>query len=477
MDRGLPAGGRQARVAVQHGPRSGRAWCGDVGESQALGAGRRGGLDSARTRSGEAGVIRRGHEPRPRSGRSPPAGKNLYTNALVALDVRTGRLQWYDQLLPGDTHDWDLTQVSPLFRESVRGRERNLIATTGKWGMLTVLDRDTHERVYEVAITTRVNAEPPVGTTAARVCPGIHGGVEWNGPAYDPRTHALYVPAVDWCGTYQARTTVRYVPGTQYLGGAYTSDSAAQAKGWLTAVDAANGTVRWRYRSARPMVAGVTATAGGVIFTGELTGDFLALDAETGRTLYRFYTGSGILGGVVTYAVNGTQYVAAASGGGSYNFGREGSPTVFVYALPPPPEQALIDGRSLYGASPGGEVTTSLPNRPCCSPNGPAVKKRAFVGPAAAPLPKARAHRPSTAIGRPSAAWSWPCSRSSPLPRKRWGSNALMWPSPKFPTSRSPPKAPKSAGASASPQGELSRPREATRRSRWPSVSKAFTKP
>ena len=264
-------------------------------------------------------------------------GKNLYTNALVALDVRTGRLQWYDQLLPGDTHDWDLTQVSPLFRESVRGRERNLIATTGKWGMLTVLDRDTHERVYEVAITTRVNAEPPVGTTAARVCPGIHGGVEWNGPAYDPRTHALYVPAVDWCGTYQARTTVRYVPGTQYLGGAYTSDSAAQAKGWLTAVDAANGTVRWRYRSARPMVAGVTATAGGVIFTGELTGDFLALDAETGRTLYRFYTGSGILGGVVTYAVNGTQYVAAASGGGSYNFGREGSPTVFVFALPPPP--------------------------------------------------------------------------------------------------------------------------------------------
>ena len=83
------------------------------------------------------------------------------------------------------------------------------------------------------------------------------------------------------------------------------------------------------------MVGGVTATAGGVVFTGELTGDFLALDAATGRVLYRFYTGSGILGGVVTYAVNGEQYVAAASGGGSYNFGREGSPTVFVFSLPP----------------------------------------------------------------------------------------------------------------------------------------------
>ena len=262
-------------------------------------------------------------------------GTNLYTNALVALDIRTGKLRWYDQLLPGDTHDWDLTQVSPLFRETVDGRERRLITTTGKAGLLTVLDRDTHERVYEVAITTRLNAGTPVGRKPTRVCPGIHGGVEWNGPAHDPNTHLLYVPAVDWCGTYQAGRTARHVPGTLYMGGGYATDSAAEARGWLTAVDAKRGTVRWRYRSPKPMVAGVTATAGGLVFTGELTGDFLALDAEQGRVLYRFYTGAGILGGVVTYAVNGEQYVAAASGGGSYNFGREGSPTVFVFSLPP----------------------------------------------------------------------------------------------------------------------------------------------
>ena len=139
---------------------------------------------------------------------------------------------------------------------------------------------------------------------------------------------------MDWCGTYQAGRTARHVPGTLYMGGGYASDSVAEARGWLTAVDAARGTVRWRYRSPKPMVAGVTATAGGLVFTGEVTGDFLALDAEQGRVLYRFYTGAGILGGVVTYAVNGEQYVAAASGGGSYNFGREGSPTVFVFSLP-----------------------------------------------------------------------------------------------------------------------------------------------
>jgi alcohol dehydrogenase (cytochrome c) len=261
-------------------------------------------------------------------------GTNLYTNSIVALDVRRGTLRWYVQLLPNDTHDWDLTQVAPLFRESVAGQERDLVATAGKDGLLTVLDRHTHERVYEVPITTRLNADAPVGRTPARVCPGVHGGVEWNGPAYDPRTHLLYVPAVDWCGTYHAAQEARYVPGALYLGGGYTGDSASQARGWLTAVDAAHGTIRWRYRSPRPLVAGVTATAGGLVLTGELTGDFLALDAATGQELYRFYTGAGISGGVITYMVHNKQYVAVASGGGSYNFGREGSPTVFVFSLP-----------------------------------------------------------------------------------------------------------------------------------------------
>src|SRR3989475_10784137 len=126
-------------------------------------------------------------------------------------------------------------------------------------------------------------------------------------------------------------------------------------------------------------------------------------------------------------------------------------------ATPSPPEATPSFSRGhrpIYGRIPaGGEVTTSFPNRPCSSSKGPAVKNRAFVGPAPAPFPKARAHRPSIAIGDPSAAWSWPRSCSSPLPSKRSRSNALMWPSPKFPTSRFPPNCPKSAGATASPPG------------------------
>jgi alcohol dehydrogenase (cytochrome c) len=261
-------------------------------------------------------------------------GKNLYTNALVALDVRTGKLRWYDQLVPSDFHDWDLTQVSPLIHASVRGIDRDLIITSGKDGLLHALDRRTHERLYETPVTTRRNVDTPLTLEGTIACPGPLGGVEWNGPAYHPGTGLLYVPAVDWCFKFVLAPddSVRYSPGVMYLGG--TAEPAGDPRGWLTAVDASDGSVRWRYHSALPMVAAVTTTAGNLVFTGEQTGDFVAFDATTGKELYRFYTGGGIFGGIVTYGVNGRQYVVVTSGGGSLTFGGSGSPTVFVFALP-----------------------------------------------------------------------------------------------------------------------------------------------
>jgi alcohol dehydrogenase (cytochrome c) len=117
------------------------------------------------------------------------------------------------------------------------------------------------------------------------------------------------------------------------MGGTVQLDTASQ--GWLTAVDASTGKVRWRYRSERPMVAAVTTTAGGLVLTGEGTGDFLALDAATGKQLYRFNTGAAMGGGVISYAVKGRQYIAAASGRAGFFFGSTGAATVFVFALPP----------------------------------------------------------------------------------------------------------------------------------------------
>jgi alcohol dehydrogenase (cytochrome c) len=260
-------------------------------------------------------------------------GENLYTNSLVALDVHTGALRWYAQLVPNDSHDWDLTQVSPLFQASINGKKRSLVATVGKDGILRALDRDSHAIVYATPVTTIANADAPVSTAGTHACPGILGGVEWNGPAFNPRTGMLYVGAVDKCATFWAAETLRHIPGRMYIGGAYQLDEAGQ--GWITALDAATGTVRWRYHSDQPVVGAVTTTAGNLVFGGELNGDFIALDARSGKLLYRFNTGGGIGGGIVTYKLGGKQYVAVMSGRAGLQFlsGNPGAPTVFVFTL------------------------------------------------------------------------------------------------------------------------------------------------
>jgi alcohol dehydrogenase (cytochrome c) len=264
-------------------------------------------------------------------------GPNLYTNSIVALDVRTGALRWYEQLVPNDFHDWDVTQVSPLFRARVGGRERNLVATAGKDGFLRVLDRDTHERLYATPVARIENQDVPLTRQGVFACPGVNGGVLWNGPALDPGRGLLFIGAVDWCSTFALVEEVRFVPGQMYMGGTVRPDR--EQSGRVTAVDVTDGSVRWTYTSERPVLGAVTATAGGVVFVGELTGDLTALDAASGRVLWRFHTGGPIGGGVVSYEVAGRQYVAVASGDPSvlnWRLEHEGSPTVFVFALPAP---------------------------------------------------------------------------------------------------------------------------------------------
>jgi alcohol dehydrogenase (cytochrome c) len=262
-------------------------------------------------------------------------GKNLYTCSMVALEVRTGKLKWFYQAVPHDVHDWDLTQVSPLFEARVGGKTRKLVATVGKDGLLHVLDRETHEHLYEVPVTTRLNTDVPLTKEGVRACPGVLGGVQWNGPAFNPGTNMLYVPAVDWCNIFKEARDLRYVEGQFYMGGSTTPDALEKSTGWLTAIDASTGQVRWRYHSSRPMLAAVTTTSAELVFTGELTGDFMALDAKSGEVLYRFNTGGAMNGGVVTYAIDGKQYVAVAAGSAN-GFWRAApaSSTMILFALP-----------------------------------------------------------------------------------------------------------------------------------------------
>ena len=253
-------------------------------------------------------------------------GANLYTNAVIALDVKTGKLAWHVQQVPHDVWDWD-TAAAPVLYEA---GGRAMMATAGKDGWLNLYDRKTRKRLARQPTTTLLNTEVKPTKEGLHVCPGALGGTEWYGPAFDPQKGQLVVPAVDWCSTLFA---VSDPPNP--FGGHSAFDPIAKARGWVRAFDAATGAPRWSYEADSPVVAGVTPTAGGVTFSGTVAGDFLAFDSVTGKILYKFNTGGAIGGGISTYAIDGRQYVAVASGNGSRTIWRTtGAATLVIFALP-----------------------------------------------------------------------------------------------------------------------------------------------
>ncbi len=254
-------------------------------------------------------------------------GDNLFTNTLLVLDIRSGERKWHYQMAPHDVHNWDTSQAGPIFTVAIDGVDRNLVAATGKSGILQIVDRDSHDVLSRTPVTTQKDAGAPLTREGVHMCPGYLGGVQWNGPAFSPRTGLLYVPSIDWCATFHENPE-------EPRGGGYKMDPLAESRGWVTAVDPATGTVRWQYHAPAPVIAAVTATAGGVVFAGSLDGEFVTLDAATGRKLYGFQTGGALAGGIVSYQIDGIQYVAVMSGSDSALWGSHGSPTVIVFTLP-----------------------------------------------------------------------------------------------------------------------------------------------
>ncbi len=247
-------------------------------------------------------------------------GENLYTNSLIALNATTGRLLAYNQLVKHDFHDWDVDSPAPL----VTTRSgRRIAASANKDGLLSVLDRSrvtTGEFpvVYQVPTTTRENIEAPLSReTKTRFCPGYLGGSEWNGAAYHPPLNTIYVGANDWCSTVQLSQATAAVPakGAGWFGSvSQANDPPANAKGWLTAFDAENGAVRWKFAAPRPVLAAVTPTAGGLVFAADLGGTFYAFDALNGSVLWQTSTGQSMGGGIVSYSAGGHQLIGVAAG-------------------------------------------------------------------------------------------------------------------------------------------------------------------
>ena len=253
-------------------------------------------------------------------------GDNLYTDAVVVLNADTGKLDWYIQQIPHDTHDWD-TAAAPALYE-IGGRKYMAVASKDGW--LYLYDRDTKKLLAKSEIDTHLNADKPLlPGVVMRVCPGTLGGSEWNGPAYDPVNRMLFVPSVDWCGGFKRQTEA-----DSTFGGSLKFDPIEIVTGWVHGFDAVTGAQKWVRHTEGPMVAGVTPTAGGLVFTGTPSGAFWGLDAKTGDILYEFQTGGALGGGISSYAVNGRQYIAVTSGSASKTIWKTaGAPTLIVFAL------------------------------------------------------------------------------------------------------------------------------------------------
>jgi len=251
-------------------------------------------------------------------------GENLYTGSVVVLDAKTGDYKYHFKLVPKDWHDWDVSNPPVLLR-TMGGKQ--LMADAPKDGYLYGFDLADNKALYRVPVTQVENVAATFSPGKdVHFCPGAVGGAEWNSPAYDPQTNLILVGEVDWCNTVTPKDVneLRSVALGQPWAGMATWNpfwmfgregrTEGHWAGWVYAVDADTGVWKWRLKSNYPIVGAVTPTAGGVVFFGDLGGNFYALDAANGQKLWGQELGGAIAGGVNTYTANDTQKIAVASG-------------------------------------------------------------------------------------------------------------------------------------------------------------------
>jgi alcohol dehydrogenase (cytochrome c) len=253
-------------------------------------------------------------------------GNNLYVDSVVVLDAKTGNYKNHFQLVPKDWHDYDVSNP-PILLQSMGGKQ--IMAVAPKDGYLYGYDLADNKQLYRVPITTVGNdAETFAVGKLVHFCPGPVGGDEWNTPGYDPTTNLIISGTVDWCDTVKIQTDdkLRSVAvGQPWTGAAFLNPINMFGKenktdgywaGWVYATDADTGVWKWRAKSNYPILGAITPTAGGVVFFGDLGGNFYALDSSNGQKLWGQVLGSGggIGGGIITYSVNGEQKIAVADG-------------------------------------------------------------------------------------------------------------------------------------------------------------------
>ena len=256
---------------------------------------------------------------------------NLYTASTLALDPNTGKIKWHVQGTPADAWDYDGVNELVLGDLNFDGKQVAALMKADRNGFFFVADRETGKVIsaekfvvstnwaskWDVATSRAVedpDKRPGPGHPAKDICPNVIGGKNWQPMSFNPQTGLVYIPTNNLCMDWSV-SDISYKRGVYYLGAEFpTKEGPGGFLGELVAWDPVTQKKVWGLKQDLPFNGGTLATGGNLVFYGNLHGDFQALDAKDGRVLWKKNLGSGIGAGPVTYAVDGTQYVAIVVG-------------------------------------------------------------------------------------------------------------------------------------------------------------------
>jgi PQQ-dependent dehydrogenase (methanol/ethanol family) len=261
-------------------------------------------------------------------------GDNKWSSTIFARDPDDGVARWAYQLVPHDAWDYDEIMENVLVDMEFKGRMRKLLIHPGRTGFVFVLDRETGELLSSepfqpvnwasgYSLETGLPAiddtkRTHLGKVTEHICPSSTGAKEFVPSSLSPKTGLLYIPAHNTCMNYEG-IEANYIAGTPYLGASVKMMPNADMQGELVAWDVAGQRQMWGAKEKWPVYSGVLSTGGDIVFYGTMEGYFKALDARSGKELWRFKTSSGIIGAPITYrGPDGKQYVAIYSGIGGW---------------------------------------------------------------------------------------------------------------------------------------------------------------
>lgn len=270
--------------------------------------------------------------PSPQMADASRPGDNLYTSSLIVLDIETGKRVWHYQQVPHDRWGYDVASPAVMFDLKSGAGTTPALAHASKMGWVFVHDRQTGELlVRSEPFVPQLNLfSPPAPGEGVLVAPGIAGGANWSPTAIDESQQLMFVAALHLPTRYIAhRVTRQDGTPTDYA----STQEGTERSGTLSAVDLTNGALRWQVRTEEPLIGGVLATAGGLVFSGIGKQRIGAFDSRTGEQLWSTTLDAGVNAPPITYSIDGRQYLAVAVGGNSL-FGFTTGDTIAVFALP-----------------------------------------------------------------------------------------------------------------------------------------------